>query len=144
MGCFSWITSDTNRSISSYDSCKGAFPVYLLCPNGLKIKEENYEGYGIFGGRDAYALVATWNIPEQCKDEEGNFKPDEKIRHLGISIACYDDENASLKYPLKFVENGDLNYNDVDPSKGCPDQGLFYCCNECNLECDEREDDYGD
>lgn len=143
MGCFSWITSDTNKSISSYDSCRGSFPVYLLCPDGTKIKEENYEGYGIFGGRDAYALVAIWNIPEACKDEDDNFKPDENIRHLGISIACYDHQNASLQYPLKFVEDKNLSYDEVEASKGCPDQGLFYCCDECNIkDCKHREDDY--
>lgn len=134
MGFFSWKTSDTNKSISNMFSSRGALPVYVLCPDGSKIYEPNYEGYGIFGGRDIYALVVEWNFPEKCQDEEGNWLLDDEIRGMGIDIACYDVQNAKLKFPIKIVESEYLEYNHTPPATSCPDQGYFY---------DDDEDDEG-
>ena len=120
MGFFSWKTSDTNKSISNIYSSRGTFPVYVLCPDGVKLYEDNYQGYGVFDGKDIYALVANWNMPELCNGDE------EHDRNIGIDIACYDSQNANLKYPIKIVEDGDLKYYDVPPSKNCPEQGFFY------------------
>ena len=133
MGFFSWVTSDTNRSICNAYSGKKTFPVYVLCPDGTVIKETNYLGYGEFGGHDIYALVAKWNVPEQCKDEQGEWLPDEQIRSYGIHIACYDQDNAELTYPIKLVENPNLSYESVAPSMSCRYQGYFYP--------DSKEDD---
>ena len=170
MGFFSWVTSDTNKSVSNAWSTRGALPVYLLCPDGTKIHEADYDGYGVFGGKDVYELVAEWNRgnltpdylrkPERSgwsKDEEGQRwyeralarheddcrmlaeyregATDEAMaerygkdwkRLLGIHIACYDEQNEALEFPIKIVENGTLKYNWVRPSKGCPSQGYFY------------------
>lgn len=126
MGFFSWNTSDTHKSISNIYSSRGTFTVYVLCPDGTKIREDDYDGYGDFGGRDIYALVAQWNRPEQCKDENGDWLPDDEIRGLGIDLACYDEDNKKLKYPIKIVEDGNLNYEDVEYSTGCRYQGYFY------------------
>ena len=115
MGYFSWITSDTKRSICNRASDRETFDVYFLCPDGSKIKEEDYAGYGEFGGKDAYALLARWNAPEKCCGE------DEKDRVVGIYLK--PDE---IKFPLKFVENPDLEYNEVEASPRCPYQGFFY------------------
>lgn len=129
MGFFSWVTSDTHRSISNKYSDRGALPVYVYCPDGRKIYEPDYEGYGDFGGEDIYALVARWNCPEKCC---GN--PDED-RSVGIDIACYDEQNFRLKYPIKIAESPDLSYEDLEPSIGDPMQGYFYG----DLEPDEDE-----
>lgn len=173
MGFFSWITSDTERSVSNIHSDRGAFPVYVLIPGefgGGAIRESEYGGYGIFDGKDIYDLVAEWNrhcLPEDKpampkreqygNDESGRAfyemahqrylesvellkdfasdKPDEYMeekygqdwkRSIGIMIACYDVDNASLKYPIKIVENKRLSYDEVSASKSCPDQGYFY------------------
>lgn len=131
MGFFSWKTSDTDKSISNTYSKRGTFPVYLLVPKefqnkyGKYIEEKEYEGYGVFGGFDAYTLVAIWNEPGRCK-KDGEWLPEDEIRGIGIEIACYDKDNASLKYPIKLVENKDLDYEKVKPSINCPDQGYFY------------------
>lgn len=129
MGFFSWKTSDTDRSISNQYSSRGTFPVYVLIPEefgGGYIKEENYEGYGEFGSRDMYALVAQWNCPEKCVGD------DEVDRSVGIEIACYDEDNLSLKYPIKITEEP-MKYEDAKASYNCPLQGYFY---------DDEEDDY--
>ena len=120
MGFFSWITSDTHRSISNKYSDKGALPVYLYCPDGTKIYEPDYEGYGEFGGHDAYALLAKWNYPEKCCGDE------EEDRSIGIDIGCSDKQMAKLKYPLKFAESDRYTYDELKPAMNCPDQGYFY------------------
>jgi len=120
MGLFSWMTCDTNRSIPCLYSCRPLFPVFVLCPDGTKIEEKVYEGYGEFGGRDIYQLVAEWNCPEEC---DGDVEHD---RCVGIRIACDDADNARLKFPIKIAENADSKYDNMPPSKGCPHQGYFY------------------
>lgn len=135
MGFFSWKASDTNRSISNKYSIRGTFPVYVLVPKefqeeyGKYIEEKEYEGYGVFGNEDMYSLVAKWNVPEQCK-KEGKLLENDDLRSIGIDIACYDEQNAKLKYPIKIVENKNLRYEDVLPSKNALDQGFFYAVNE--------------
>ena len=122
MGFFSWKTSDTDKSISNKYSIEGALPVYVLIPKefgGGYIEENNYEGYGIFGGKDIYALVARWNKPELCNGD------DDHDRSIGINIACYDEDNAKLKYPIKITENVML-YEHARASNECPYQGFFY------------------
>ena len=122
MGFFSWKTSDTNKSISNVYSSRGSFRVFVLIPQefgGGFIVEDSYEGYGRFGGEDIYALVAKWNCPEKCCGDV------EKDRIVGIDIACYDEDNAALKYPIKITEKL-MRYEDASPSNGCEDQGFFY------------------
>lgn len=120
MGFFSWKTSDTDKSISNCYSERGALPVYLITPYDEAIYEENYEGYGEFGGYDAYALLAKWNRPNECN---GDVDHD---RLIGIRIGCYDEQMAKLKYPLKFAENKNARYEDLAPATSCDCQGYFY------------------
>lgn len=61
MGFFSWKTQDTDRSISNMYSDKPTFTVYMLDNNGNVWIEDNYEGYGVFGGKDFYQLLAEMN-----------------------------------------------------------------------------------
>lgn len=122
MGFFSWKTSDTERSICNAYSGRKTFPVFVLIPKefgGGYILEENYEGYGVFGGQDIYALVARWNCPERCSGR------DEEDRIIGIEIACYDEDNAKLKYPIKITAKF-KEYEKAKPSVNCPNQGYFY------------------
>ena len=116
MGFFSWMTCDTMRSIANRYSSRKTFPVYVLIPKefgGGHLIESNYEGYGEFAGADIYSLVAYWN--------KGTTD-----RGVGISIACYDEDNAKLKYPIKIAESPDAVYENEEPSVECPHQGYFY------------------
>lgn len=59
MGFFSWKTADTQMSIANVYSDRPVRNVYLLQPNGKPpIAEDAYEGYGDFGGKDAYEWLA--------------------------------------------------------------------------------------
>lgn len=46
-------------------------------------------------------------------------------RWLGIQIACYDEENAALRYPIKICRTRPKDYDSLPASKSDPNQGCF-------------------
>lgn len=44
-------------------------------------------------------------------------------RFIGIEIACYDEDNAVLPYPIKITHNANAIYEECEPSLGDPNQG---------------------
>lgn len=44
-------------------------------------------------------------------------------RTIGIELACYDEDNASLKYPIKITHDPDAVYEESAPSLSDPNQG---------------------
>ena len=110
MGFFSWETQDTNRSISNKYSNRPTFTVYMVNPlTGEFYQEDNYEGYGVFGGKDFYELLAEMN--------------GKKTRYEGLDIVYGGDTYIS---PI-LVENLDKweRYKDQIPVY-CEFQGFFY------------------
>ena len=125
MGQFSWLDCKTGEQV--LDGVKR--DVYVLVPKkfgGDHILETCYDGYGHFGYRDIYALVAEWNRPQLCT---GN---DDIDRNVGIDIACYNEQNASLKYPIKITHDPNAVYEDCKPSLSDPNQG-------CPMDDKEKE-----
>lgn len=147
MGQFSWIYSDTNKQVIDNKEAD----TYLLVPKpfqekyGRVIYESCYDGYGHFGRYDVYELIPEWNkemIPEIIRRiKNGNWKCDTdkrdianlqayfegkeidyELRYLGIVMACYDEDNAALEYPIKITTR-EMEYEEVSPSLGDPDQG---------------------
>ena len=111
MGFFSWKTCDTNKSISNSFSTKGAKKVKMIDNQGRFWIEENYQGYGIFGSKDFYSLLAEMN------GKNG--------REEGIELAFADD-TKDIKFP-KFVEvDYKGNYEDLPNPQNCEFQGFFY------------------
>ena len=43
-------------------------------------------------------------------------------RIIGIDIACYDEQNKSIPYPIKITTK-EMNYDSVEPSMSDPNQG---------------------
>ena len=122
MGFFSWMTADTAKSISNIyaeeDYGKKCHTVYLLQPNGADaIEEASYEGYGVFGGVDAYAWLAVANGVASETDTE------DEQRTKGIELAFSGED---YNYPLKFSFNKSAVYEDLPASADCPNQGFFY------------------
>jgi len=70
MGFFSWKTSDTKRSIPSVHSIRDTFEVHMITEDGQVFTEPEYEGYGDFGGKDIYVLIADMNKIEVGKSDE--------------------------------------------------------------------------
>ena len=123
MGMFSFITQDTDRSIwAEDDEFKGtefeAFTVYMIDDKGNKWKETAYEGYGRFGGKDFYELLAEMNGKTTRED--------------GITL-FFDGKYE--KSPM-LVENPNTEYEPSGPEE-CPYQGYP------NFEDDEEEDYIG-
>jgi len=71
MGFFSWKTQDTDRSISNTYSNVKTFTVEMIDNAGNIFTEDNYEGYGRFGGKDYYELLAEMNGFVSEKYEKG-------------------------------------------------------------------------
>ena len=147
MGSFSWIYSDTNKQVVDGKEKD----TYLLVPKafqhkyGKAIHETCYDGYGNFGGYDVYDLVPEWNrecIPEIIRRaKKGNWrcgvreqdinnliayycgeKIDCELRWLGIIMACYDEDNFALEYPIKITSRK-MEYEEADASRSDPNQG---------------------
>ena len=107
MGFFSWKTQDTNKSIANNYSNKSTFSVTMTDNKGNRWHEHNYEGYGEFGGKDFYELVAEMN------GKSG--------RDAGIGIAF--SKKPHLQPNL--TEDYEREWMDKHP-EDCPDQGYFY------------------
>jgi len=57
MGQYSFLTSDTEEQIVIGNHP----PVYMRDNKGNWWVEKNYEGYGVFGGKDFHVLLANMN-----------------------------------------------------------------------------------
>ena len=147
MGQFSWIYSDTEKQVVD----NKVADTFLLVPKpfqekyGKAIYENCYDGYGRFGKYDVYNLIPEWNkemIPEiirrikngnwKCSTSENDIKNlqayydgkeiDCELRWLGIIMACHDEDNAVLEYPIKITTR-EMEYETVSPSLRDPNQG---------------------
>ena len=155
MGCFSWMFADTDNQYplligkpgyvlcpdgklifeSSYGGY-GLFNEYDIydlvvewnrpyIKDYLKNKKDNYlnwpdqliEAIQISDER-AQQIIGNYYLP-------GSYMISEWKRNLGIEIACYDEDNAGLPYPIKIVRNPYYcNYSALPPSKSDDGQGL--------------------
>lgn len=118
MGFFSWITQDTDRSISNCFSGAGTFRVIMQDDKGNQYVEDNYEGYGVFGGKDYFELM-----------DKMNGGTGDRSRAIGL---FYSGEEG-VKFPSLTEHGGYLNEKPQD----CEYQGYFYIDEE-----DEEEEEY--
>ena len=71
MGFFSFKTSDTKQSIPNIHSGRSTFTVHMITEDGRVFTENEYDGYGRFGGKDIYELIAELNnLPGKNIDEK--------------------------------------------------------------------------
>jgi len=111
MGFFSWITQDTEESIANvYSSQFKGKHVYMMDNQENVWTEKTYEGYGIFGGKDYYELLAEMN--------------GYSTREAGIDIEFGDIVIENVLYP-NLVHNANWKWKNKKP-KQCPYQGYFY------------------
>ena len=146
-GQFSWFTQDTNQQIGSMPSNK--ILVYMYDNKGNVWKEEDYEGYGEFGGKDYYDLVAEMN----------GYTPD---RQIGIQLAFYNieskNEDGKVLFPALVTDpNYDISKHDftVEPESD-PNQSWYYDDEQCHMcggyntedgicfDCEESQDNIYD
>lgn len=102
MGFFSWKTADTKKSIRNRlaTGFKRQKAVCLLQPNGLPpIVEAAYEGYGIFGGVDAFVWLAEQNLSQEMLEQMNEVER----RNAGISMTSGSyvlDHNTGKTYSV--------------------------------------------
>lgn len=113
MGQFSWITQDTKEAIRESYGCSSEYltTAYMHDDKGNVWEEKRYEGYGVFGGKDFYQLLAEMNnLPVN-----GNVDHD---RLLGIDLAFGDGDfispNLTRKRNWKWVDE----MPEDDPNQG--------------------------
>jgi hypothetical protein len=122
MGFFSWRTSDTNRSIPNIYSEVEPFTVHMITEDGQVFTEHEYNGYGEFGGKDFYELLAELNgITEGDTDSK---------RCKGIDL-FYDKTIVNLKQPklvekLPSKDKWKEEWDNLDYPVSCEYQGYFY------------------
>jgi hypothetical protein len=134
MGYFSWLTSDTQKSVAIEGSLKKTIKVKMIDDKGNEYLESNYEGYGVFDGMDFFVLTALMNGYEP-KNNQGlelfkgynlnieDTKTIEKLRDIGLDL--YFD-NPKCKKPKIVTDKCKTPYKDLPDSKDCPNQGYFY------------------
>jgi hypothetical protein len=134
MGFFSWNTMDTDKSIANEHSNRNTFRVQMIDNKGNVWTEDNYDGYGRFGGKDFYELLAEMNGFES--DKTGDEYTDE-ARGFGINLA-FSKNNGSgvgtegVYYP-NLIEKASGWVYEMGGPDSCDYQGYFY-----------DEDDYDD
>ena len=119
MGQFSWITQDTRKSISSIEP----YPVTMTDNKGNKWNEDNYQGYGEFGGKDFYSLLSEMNGGNGDRDH-------------GIDLWFGDKPFISPN----LTEDKNHKWENRPP-ESCPRQGWVVYDKSGNDVTDEDDDD---
>ena len=109
MGYYTWTDAirkpryiKEDYDYASSDKIKYNSFAKVVCPDDTEIIENNYDGYGIFGGYDIYELVADWNKPYITEDMvEDIIEPVSDIDQFG---GLYDFEKESLAKKGKTQE----------------------------------------
>jgi len=109
----------------------------MMDNKGNVFTEDNYEGYGRFGGKDYYELLAEMN--GFTSDKTGDEYTDE-ARGFGINVAFKDNGSGiatkGVLYPNLIEQADGWFYNESGPDN-CEYQGYFY-----DEEDFDGEDDY--
>ena len=137
MGFFSWKTQDTDRSIANTYSNTKTFRVQMIDNKGNVWTETQYDGYGVFGGKDYYELLAEMN--GFTSDSTGDTYTDE-ARGFGISTAFKDNGSGvgteGVYYP-NLIEMADGWVYEMAGPDSCDYQGYFY--DETDYDDEENE-----
>ena len=152
MGFFSWITSDTKKSIPNHYTDKTLVPVTMKDDQGNTWFEDMYEGYGEFGGKDYYELVDQMNggsgdrergvklfhPPTLCDPKQygadakinilqadGEYKAHTIEEYNKITQKFLDAIPTPVKVPI-LVEDDTIEWSAELRPKVCKNQGYWY------------------
>lgn len=140
MGFFSWKTQDTNKSIGNiYGDLNMVRTVYMKDDKGNVWTEEAYEGYGKFGGKDFYELVAEMNglktreegvllsritTPESLIHRITDSHWDSMSDNITVDRITLLQKRAAAIFP-NLVEDINTEWKNEEPET-CEYQGYFY------------------
>ena len=124
-GQFSWLTHDSNTQIGSEK--QNTISVTMFDDKGNKWAEEKYEGYGKFGGKDYFELLAEMNGIENANRKDG------------IDIAFGKKKvKGKVLFPALIEDARRFNYKNHDftkEAKNDPNQSWYQ---------EEEEEDYNE
>jgi hypothetical protein len=128
-GQFSWMTQDTGQQIGSQEENK--IPVYMFDNKGKYYYENDYDGYGVFGGMDYYELLDKMNGGEG-----------DRSRGINLAFGKIKTDNKIL-YPALVTRPSEFNYKTHDFTQEAPNDPnqSWYMEPE---EDDYNGEDYGD
>jgi hypothetical protein len=124
------MTQDTGQQIGSQD--ENMIPVYMFDDKGKYYYENDYEGYGVFGGKDYYELL----------DQMNGGKGD---RSEGVRKAFDPTLEGKLLFPALVVSPNNFNYKTHDFTKEAesdPNQS-WYTPEEDDFYDQNDEEEYG-
>lgn len=123
MGYFSFKTADTGETIwnkNSAQSRDGTRTVFLLQPDGQPpLREESYNGFGDFGGVDAFVWLGRSNLPS----ETVAGMSDDALRAAGHGMFFGRAGSPEMTKPLKLSFDETAVYKDLGASPMCDTQG---------------------
>ncbi len=131
-GQFSWMTQDTGNQIGSQR--ENTIFVTMFDDKGNRYEEKGYDGYGEFGGKDYYELLAEMNginkdnvdeLIDKCKVRVFGKDLTGKLRQCGIELAFESNKKLTveaakitgttkLKYPALYEYPNKFNKNRHD------------------------------
>jgi hypothetical protein len=128
-GQFSWMTQDTGQQIGSQEENK--IPVYMFDNKGKYYYENDYDGYGEFGGMDYYELLDKMNGGEG-----------DRSRGIDLSFGKIKITSPVL-YPALITKPREFDYKTHDFTQEAPNDPnqSWYMEPE---EDDYNGEDYGD
>ena len=112
-GQFSWFTQDTDEQIGCEDGNR--IHVVMSDLEGNQWPEDNYEGYGVFGGKDYYELMAEMNGFGKYTDDT------DTLREIGIAL----EFNNEFQVPGTNITVKSKNNVFQNPETGELQQILF-------------------
>ena len=84
---------------------------------------EKYYGFALKRYNESVSRLNDFISGEKTEEEMESLYGDDYLRLIGIDIACYDEQNFALKYPIKITHDAAAVYEKCKPSKSDPNQG---------------------
>ena len=135
MGFFSWRTQDTDRSICNNYSIRTPFHVDMIDDKGNVWSEDNYEGYGTFGGKDYYELLAEMN------GLTGDGTEDLRMKGIELAFKPTGENVTEVKYPNLVESASGWVFDPLGP-ENCEYQGFFYDEDDDENDWDDTESEF--
>ena len=125
MGFFSFRTTDTGESIPNRYSDELPIRVVMIDNKGNQwISDEDYEGYGIFGGKDIFELIAEMNGKTTRDEGIDLFYSKEKI--LTPNLLRYPEWHTTKRKFKSWI------YTRISPSSTTAYELQHRCQTSCS------------
>ena len=95
----------------------------IECPKPEQYCSEEYYALAVERYNKKVNRLIDFVTGKKTDDEMADLYGDDYLREIGIDVACYDEQNFALKYPIKITHDAAAVYEKCKPSKSDPNQG---------------------